>query len=516
MIINNQNINRHPSFKAVSGNTIDALRTEITGQKVNRGRFGEYKVEQEHGVKYRQLSDLEQNCIVKINEKARQNNDFDVHVVENDSNKNRDSYLNKYGDALAIINRKTKTAVRIIPAALGKKLTPEQQINNLKFAVDCADELSRKKHSGIRKLFTKPYKEPEEFSPYVSRGQELFHNTLNYMYSHYVAKDTPQLNSPVSESLDLKGLDIHPDVISKDKRTKSSNNATFHHNIIQRSMMNDDAVAALSALIAQISPEMQEENKFTIDTYKKLTEKQKEQLRELCESTQVIKLVDLDQNIKIDEDYSAIKDYARQAKTVLDKKYGEGNYVLFGPGNSPACLLSILADEGVATKIFPFSTKVLRGSCIDLLRQPLNDNDWDKYYTRIDWKQYFDSFGINSEEIERMKESGKVPVVLDYVYKGETINVLKSLFNKIGLNSDDFKFEDMSDLFVDDSEKQKQINNNFYSIFLDGKKIKLYSTCQNAGSVPEFYQDIANYEQSYDWHPFTKLLFFTHYDKSSE
>ena len=127
------------SFKAISQNVISALNTEVTGQ------LDPETNEQLPDVKYREFFKYEADVIKALKEKAKNNNDYDIFVTQpyKDKRFTNRNCVNKYGDCLSIVDRRTKETVKNISDAITTKLTPAQMINNLKFAVMTAEKLSQ-------------------------------------------------------------------------------------------------------------------------------------------------------------------------------------------------------------------------------------------------------------------------------------------------------------------------------------------------------------------------------------
>lgn len=503
-VLSNYTPKQNPSFTSVGYEAISALNSEITGQK-SINVDGEWYVEQQPELKYRLLSNYEEGVIKALNEKARKNEILNVGIIKNPSGNN--NFINEYGDTFAILDNKGKV-IKKIPNAVGNGLSPTQQINNLKFAVDLAEKLANQDGQGfIKKLFSKHFPKLENLKFYPGTDDTLYPNTVFTTDSAIINAPVEELSAPISSELDITGLELKESVL----KMQNNNNIeglgktkTFH-NVIQRNIGNIDEQQKLTDFLKKVSPELESENTFTVDMYNNLSEEKKNSLRDFCDNHYSFSYGGKKASTKIGIDLDYVEHFAQVAKENLDKKYGKGNYTIFGLGNSPSCMLSMLnLNDDVEATTIPFSRTVINESDPNLLK---GTNE------KVDWKNYFETFGLDASTIEKNKTQGKATVIVDYVETNTTMDVLKDIFKKINLPVKDINFEDLGDLCWSERPEDSQLNRIFGGQFFNGRKIKLYSTCQNVGDNIEFYKNIKQCTSTYKWHPFTKLFFFSMFDK---
>ena len=126
--------------------------------------------------------------------------------------------------------------------------------------------------------------------------------------------------------------------------------------------------------------------------------------------------------------------FSNIVKDKLDKKYGQGGYVLIGIGSSPSCMLELIKEKGVETINMPFSKDVLN-----------NSGCWVKNSSKqIDWAKYLKNFSLSVEDIEKYKKDNKKVVILDYEGTGRTKELLEyKLKYDAKLQPTDYEFEDL-------------------------------------------------------------------------
>ena len=458
------------SFKAISQNVISALNTEVTGQ------LDPETNEQLPDVKYRELFKYEADVINALKEKAKNNNDYDIFVTQpyKDKRFTNRNCVNKYGDCLSIVDRRTKETVKNISDAISTKLTPAQMINNLKFAVMTAEKLSQDSQNGLWNKICNHFKKTVLKELNQDSRNKIFNNTI-YQYEAKDSKLLEKIQAPDKNILDTNGLEI-----------------------------NCDEKIELENFLKTSAPEMEAAKSFTRDDYNKLSNKEKEQLREFVNTRFNFSYGKNRVKSIIQEDVMFLDGFSNIVKDKLDKKYGQGGYILIGIGSSPSCMLELIKEKGVETINIPFSKDVLN-----------NSGCWVKNSSKqIDWAKYLKNFFLSVEDIEKYKKDNKKVVILDYEGTGRTKELLEyKLKYDVKLQPTDYEFEDLGRLCWDPDLYQTEL---FIENYLTQRKAKLYSTCQNAGNTTDFYENIQDYEKEYKWHPLTKLFFFAHYDQKPE
>ena len=490
------------SFKAISQNVISALNTEVTGQ------LDPETNEQLPDVKYRGFFKFEEDVIKALKEKAKNNNDYDIFVTQpyKDKRFTNRNCVNKYGDCLSIVDRRTKETVKNISDAITTKLTPAQMINNLKFAVMTAEKLSQDSQNGLWNKICNHFKKPVLKELNQDSRNKIFNNTI-YQYEAKDSKLLEKIQAPDKNILDTNGLEINcdeKDINNYKKYHSQFENQKCHHNIIQRSIGTPDEKIELENFLKTSAPEMEAAKSFTRDDYNKLSNKEKEQLREFVNTRFNFSYGKNRVKSIIQEDVMFLDGFSNIVKDKLDKKYGQGGYVLIGIGSSPSCMLELIKEKGVETINMPFSKDVLN-----------NSGCWVKNSSKqIDWAKYLKNFSLSVEDIEKYKKDNKKVVILDYEGTGRTKELLEyKLKYDAKLQPTDYEFEDLGRLCWDADVYQTEL---FIENYLTQRKAKLYSTCQNAGNTTDFYENIQDYEKEYKWHPLTKLFFFAHYDQKPE
>ena len=146
---------------------------------------------------------------------------------------------------------------------------------------------------------------------------------------------------------------------------------------------------------------------------------------------------------------------ANKVKTELDKKYGEGNYILIALGRSVSSIAETLGCMGVDTKIIPISG--LRNREVD----NIPEKDLHLYKTFLVQK------GLSKTELDKNKE--KKYIVIDYAYYGRTLEKATKLLKKNELLGDKPNLISMSiNNILGEDFNQKQFRTLFqYNRFKD-------------------------------------------------
>ena len=214
---------------------------------------------------------------------------------------------------------------------------------------------------------------------------------------------------------------------------------------------------------------------FSMDEYNKLSNSEKNYLRRMSSNR-----IQNNTNEFINIHESA----ASLTKQVLDKKYGEGNYVVISIGRSLSSISKTLSYQ-----IGEDNVKQIPLSNAGRFQQKLNfdnNDDINKF------KEYLDSIGLSKNEIET---SGKNYLIMDYCESGKSLNGAYNL-----LTSDDVwgkqsnvNTQDFVKLFYDIDEEVFRKNNipdKYY--FLDDLEIiflqcltKKFATISRCGSLSD-------------------------------
>lgn len=384
-------------------------------------------------------------------------------------------------------------------------MTIAEIINNVKHVVDDAQEMADGNtiFKKLRNFFIKPRKDIE-MCPYRNN---LYENTFQ-VYSLYGGGKYEKI-PPLKPAgvLDVSGLDIQTTQKARQAYVEMlTGQKDFGHNVIQRHYVSADKFKEINDFLKEAAPEIERENTFTQAVYDNLSESQKEKLREFSKKDIKLQTRDFDTYINIAKDAEKINLYANFIKENLDRKYGEGGFVIKGIGNSPATFLTILKEKGVDAQTIPFSRGVL------------HNIGWDVYTTKdttekIDWEKYFEAFGLTKKSADELKAQNKKLIILDYTDTGSTKDVLKTIISRFDLSiyRPDYVFEELEDLCKTGNSKTDE---RFILEYLECRKGKLYSTCPNAGETFGFYKNTEKIKDLFKWHPLTKLLFFNIYDRS--
>ncbi len=163
---------------------------------------------------------------------------------------------------------------------------------------------------------------------------------------------------------------------------------------------------------------MKAEKRFSIEDYKKLSRREKDFYRKICNY--------------IDSDISRITNeniiLAESIKNDLDEKYGKNNYVFISLGTSPAAIGRYLELNGIETKYLPLSELKFA-----------NENEIAKKEKYNNYKKFLDSQNLTKEIID---SSDKKYVVFDFANTGRSMQVFERLMKEVfDLDSDNIEYK---------------------------------------------------------------------------
>ena len=110
---------------------------------------------------------------------------------------------------------------------------------------------------------------------------------------------------------------------------------------------------------------------------------------------------------------------ADKIKTALDKKYGEGKYVLIAIGRSISSIAELIGKIGAETKIIPLSD--LRH--VDSVDKLISTKQKEIY------RRYLESIGLSEDIIKNNPD--KNYILMDYTHYGTTLRNAKDFLNEI-------------------------------------------------------------------------------------
>ena len=221
-----------------------------------------------------------------------------------------------------------------------------------------------------------------------------------------------------------------------------------------RSLLPDDNKAGIDAF--------RKLGNFTIGEYNKLTKLDIENINELIKN--YINKREKSFHYKFTEAIDYHDTAALNMKALLDKKYGEGNYVVISIGRS---LSSI--NKCLGYKIGEKNVKQLPMSCAERYICPENWISEEDFKTL---RKYLSSIGLSKSKIQT---SGKQYLFMDFCDSGNSLLGAKKLLtsDKIYGNLENIRFVD----FIKFLKKSKL--NNFFKynlqLMLYGSKFKKYS-----------------------------------------
>lgn len=182
---------------------------------------------------------------------------------------------------------------------------------------------------------------------------------------------------------------------------------------------------------------------FKIDSYKALTQEQKEIL---------LKKIPYQLKFDVERNYEISKKF----KESLDEKYGENNYIFECIGTSPAGIGRFLEFSGIEVHYLPISA----------LRKLVNASQLILYAHQQGIDKYGDFLASQGIKKGMEKETDKHILFYDYTESGTTLNTFKDILSEFyGVNVKDKKIEFRS--LNSDLKK-------FSSSLQDEKEAKLY------------------------------------------
>lgn len=162
--------------------------------------------------------------------------------------------------------------------------------------------------------------------------------------------------------------------------------------------------------------------------YYSLTEAEKTALRRKLQNREG---TELNENVK--DEVKGHQFAAEAIKTVFDKQFGEGNYVVIPIGRS-------LSSVGKALAIRIGEENVKNIPMSNMMQYCSNGDNYDSYKFKLnqfnnnkgieDYKEYLTSIGLSREEVNK---SGKQYIIIDYTSSGASLDAAYTI-----LTSDDF------------------------------------------------------------------------------
>ena len=223
---------------------------------------------------------------------------------------------------------------------------------------------------------------------------------------------------------------------------------------------------------------------FGIEEYEKLTEKEKDYLRNIIDLP-YLKYADRSNKERtIENDMLFFVKTSYKLKNMLDAKYPNG-WSFVAIGGSTALYAKILEYMGADTKILPYSKNV----------------HYKPNYKDINFNSYFDDVGLKKSYLN----NGKTIIFGDYVSTGETIETIKwQLESTDRINRHEI-FANFIDLFWDTlSSDEKNLLDDW---FLNRQQIKSYTPCPNMNEISQ-YKNAINMNKNFEWNFTTKLMNF--------
>ena len=195
---------------------------------------------------------------------------------------------------------------------------------------------------------------------------------------------------------------------------------------ISKTSLNSDVFQKSDRLIAQAraSKLLSKDGKFTIDSFKHLSEEENLLLHEVA---------DIDTKMAV----NSTIDLGLKFKSYLDEKYGKDKYVFVSIGTSPSGIARVMEFTGVETKYLPVTDLTRVSSEEDM------DKHDDKYPTYI---KFLKQQGISNEEIDK---SGKKYLFYDYTFTGKSLAIFEVLMkNKFGIDSENIEYRSLNKDFM--------------------------------------------------------------------
>jgi len=239
-------------------------------------------------------------------------------------------------------------------------------------------------------------------------------------------------------------------------------------------------------------PLIEQKNKFGIDEYKKLSESEKEYLRQIIDIP--FRSTDKDEFHTIKEDMHFLINMSNKMKVHLDEKYPKG-YNIVALGASCSIFAKIMEYQGNKAKILPFSNKAVSS----------------EGFESINFKDYLNKNGIDDNFI---KKSSKI-LFIDYVSQGSTFHDFLVIINNNKLQNLTKKMQLLRIKYL----LPENLSLNDYGLltdyFLRESNIKSYAPCPKMTETRQ-YKNIESINEKYNWDIATKLMNFSLIDHFTE
>lgn len=240
------------------------------------------------------------------------------------------------------------------------------------------------------------------------------------------------------------------------------------------------------------------ENEFTPESYKKLSEKDKDFLRGFLDEEYMssfnspVRLYDEYYERTIERDMQLFLKISQRLKQKLDKKYPQG-YKFISIGGSAAIFADILKMLKAESFIVPYSKSVA---------------NYPDDYCQLDFKKYFEAIGLSKEYLN----DGKKNIFTDFRSSGRTFELFKKemekAFGQVECEPVEFK-KLIADIA---SEEELFLIEDF---FFDRQQIKSYSTCPDMKRAVQ-YQNAQKMKEEFCWPLSAKLMHFALIDCMKE
>jgi len=148
---------------------------------------------------------------------------------------------------------------------------------------------------------------------------------------------------------------------------------------------------------------------------------------------------------------------ANEIKSELDKKYGEGNYILIAIGRSISSIAETLGQMGINVKIIPLSG-LRRGEV-----ESINEESLNMYRTFLAQK------GLSKSDLKKNKD--KTYILMDYAHYGRSLYSAEKLLKKDEMLGD---AENLVAMPVNDVLGDSYVNKRFNTLF-EYSRFKDYS-----------------------------------------
>ena len=231
---------------------------------------------------------------------------------------------------------------------------------------------------------------------------------------------------------------------------------------------------------------------FGLDEYEKLTEKEKDYLRNIIDLP-YLKYTDRSNKERtIENDMLFFVKTSYILKNILDEKYPDG-WTFVAIGGSCALFAKILEYMGADSVIVPFSKRITS----------------EKNYYKIDFNKYFDDIDFTKDKLQDKKQI----LYVDYVSSGKTLNLFDNILKSTERKKENDILLNFSDLFEGtiNYDEKELLDDWFFNCF----QIKSYAPCPNMNDV-SMYLKANKLNKNFEWNFTTKLMNFAVIDCITE